>query len=61
MFFFWKGGGGGEGVVDCYSIELSSLKRLVPRSTTSGAVHQRSNLLELMDSSTSSRVATDYH
>ena len=43
------------------SIALSSSIRIVPESTTRGTVYQRSNLPELMDGSTSSRVATDYH
>ena len=43
------------------SIAISSLIRIVPRSTTRSAVYQRSNLLKLIDGTTSSRVATDYH
>jgi len=43
------------------SIYLNSFLRLVPRNTSRGAVHQRSNLLQLIDGSTSSRVASDYH
>ena len=40
---------------------LSTLVRIVLESTNRGAVYPCPNLLELMDGSTSSRVATDYH
>jgi hypothetical protein len=52
---------GKEGLKNGESIALSSLMRIVPGSTTRGAVYQRSNLLELRNDSTSSRIATDYH
>jgi hypothetical protein len=42
-------------------IVLWTLIPMVHRSTGRGAVYQRPNLLELMDGSTSSCVATDYH